>query len=159
MESLQFTQRETQLAAERRLKFQGTAKVNLDEIHFHSQSNRQLDQKNIDRLCNIFREEECQNLVVAHRVPAIVSRHHLVMAIQRAPPNVNSQSLLTNPESEMPHLRFLPGQLQGLHGRHRIAAGLDVLSSTYRWWAVDLYLDGTVPFLMHGKKSDSYALW
>lgn len=44
----------------------------------------------------------------------------------------------------MPHLRFPSGQLQGLHGRHRIAAGLEVLSPAFRWWTVDIYLDGIV---------------
>lgn len=66
MESLQFTPREIQLAANRRLKFQGTAKVSLDDIQFSSQSQWKLDQKNIDWLCKVFREEECQNLSVAH---------------------------------------------------------------------------------------------
>lgn len=51
---------------------------------------------------------------------------------------------MTNPESDMPHLRFPSGQLQGLHGRHRIAAGLEVLSPAFRWWTVDIYLDGIV---------------
>lgn len=141
MEPLQFTQRETQLATERRLKFQGTAKVSLDEIQFDSQISRQLDQRNVNRLCNIFQEEGCQNLAVAHRVPVIVARHHLVAALQRA--NVSARALLINPESEMPYLRLPQGQLRGLHGRHRIAAGLEVLlSSADRWWAVDLYLNG-----------------
>ena len=144
MESLQFTQRETQLATERRLKFQGTAKVSLDGIQFHSHLNRQLDQRNVERLCNIFQEEECQNLTVAHRVPAIIARPYLAAALQSA--NVTARALLTNPESEMPFLRFPQGQLQGLHGRHRIAAGSEVLLSAHRWWAVDLYLDGMMPY-------------
>ncbi|PGG99690.1 hypothetical protein AJ80_09304 [Polytolypa hystricis UAMH7299] len=139
MESLQFTPRETQLATERRLKFQGTAKVNLDDIYFDSQSSRQLDQKNIDRLCRIFQEEGCQNLSLAHHVPAVVCRNHLAAALGRA--NSSAHALLTAPESDPPLLRFQPGQLQGLHGRHRIAAGLQRLSPTHRWWAVDIYLD------------------
>lgn len=142
MESLQFTPREIQLAADRRLKFQGTAKVSLDDIQFSFQSQRQLDQKNIDRLCKVFREEECQNLSVAHRVPAIVSRHHLSAALQKV--NKTSRDLLTCSESELFHLRFPQGQLQGLHGRHRVVAAFEVLSPGHRWWAVDLYLDGMI---------------
>jgi hypothetical protein len=152
MESLQFTQRETELATERRLKFQGTAKVDLDQIHFDSQPNRQLDQKNIDRLSRIFREEGCQNRTLAHHVPAIVSRHHLDAALQKA--NVSARALLTNPASEMPRLRFPPAQLQGLHGRHRITAGLDVLLPGHRWWAVDIYLAGIIPQSVVMEKSD-----
>jgi hypothetical protein len=145
MESLQFTQRETQIAAERRLKFWGTAKVNLDEICFNSQSNRQIDRKNVDRLCRIFREEGCRNLALAHHIPAIVPPERLAATLRRA--NVSRHALLTNPESEMPHLRFQPGQLQGLHGRHRIATGLEVLSPAHRWWAVDIYSDGIISLL------------
>ncbi|EER43197.1 conserved hypothetical protein [Histoplasma capsulatum H143] len=139
MESLQFTERETCLAAERRLKFQGAAKVNLDQIFFDPQSSQQLDHKNVDRLCRIFQEEGCRSMPLAHRVPAAVSRQHLAAALQRA--NVSACDLLTNPEPQMPHLRFSPGQLRGLHGRHRIAAGLEVLSPAHSWWVVDIYLD------------------
>ncbi|EDN06477.1 predicted protein [Histoplasma mississippiense (nom. inval.)] len=140
MESLlRFTERETRLATERRLKFQGTAKVDLDQIFFDPQSSRQLDHKNVDRLCRIFQEEGCQSMPLAHRVPAAVSRQNLAAALQRA--NVSARELLTNPEPEMPHLRFPPGKLQGLHGRHRIAAGLEVLSPAHRCWVVDVYSD------------------
>ncbi|QSS63937.1 hypothetical protein I7I51_00998 [Histoplasma capsulatum] len=139
MESLRFTERETRLAAERRLKFQGTARVDLDQIFFDPQSSRQLDHKNGDRLCRIFQEEGCQSMALAHRVPAAVSRQNLAAALRRA--NVGARELLTNPEPEMPRLCFPPGQLQGLHGRHRIAAGLEVLSPAHRWWVVDVYSD------------------
>ncbi|PGG95163.1 hypothetical protein AJ79_10217 [Helicocarpus griseus UAMH5409] len=142
MESLQFTERETCLAAERRLKFQGAAKVDLDQIFFNPQSSQQLDHKNVDRLCRIFQEERCRSMPLAHRVPAAVSRQHLAAALQRA--NVSACELLTNPEPQMPHLWFPPGQLRGLHGRHRIAAGLEVLSPAHSWWVVDTYLDASV---------------
>ncbi|KAL2812033.1 hypothetical protein BDW59DRAFT_155380 [Aspergillus cavernicola] len=36
---------------------------------------------------------------------------------------------------------FAAGQLQALHGRHRVQAGADVLPPADRWWTVDLYLD------------------
>ncbi|KAA8652798.1 hypothetical protein EYZ11_011222 [Aspergillus tanneri] len=139
MDPLQYTDRETQLASERRLKFQGTAKVNLDDIYFPPQTGRQMDQKNVDRLCDVFREDECRNLTIEHRVPAIVSRHHLQAAQEKA--NVATSMLLTRVESEIPHLQFPPGQLLALHGRHRIAAGREVLPPGHYWWAVDLYLD------------------
>lgn len=142
MESLQFTQREAQLATERRLKYQGSARVNLAEIHFDLHSSRQLDRRNIERLSNIFREEGCQNLTVENRIPAIISRQNLDVALAMA--NVSAQALLASPESEMPHLRFPAGQLHGLHGRHRLAAGFEVLPPGRRWWVVDLYLDGNI---------------
>jgi hypothetical protein len=145
MTSLHFSQREVALANERRLKFQGVAKVNLDEICFDSQSNRQLDRKNVERLCKIFREEGCQHLAVEHRIPAIVSQRGLATALAAA--NISAHTLQSHRESDVPHLRFPAGQLHGLHGRHRVAAGLDVLLPSTRWWAVDIYLDGKVPRL------------
>lgn len=152
MEFLQFTRRETRIATERHLKFQGTAKVNVDEICFNSQSNRQLDQKNIDRLCRIFQEEGCQNLSLAHHVPATVCRRHLTASLERA--NVSARALLTNSGSNPPNLQFQPGQLKGLHGRHRIAAGLETLPPDLRWWAVDIYSDGIVPLSVAVERSD-----
>ncbi|OJD23472.1 hypothetical protein ACJ73_05169 [Blastomyces percursus] len=139
MESLRFTDSETRLATERRLKFQGPAKVNLDQIFFDHRSSRQLDHTNVDRLCRVFQKEGCQNLTLAHHVPAAVSRQHLAAALQKA--NRSAHGLLTNPGPEIPHLQFPPGRLRGLHGRYRIAAGLEVLSPSHRCWAVDIYLD------------------
>ncbi|KUL81736.1 hypothetical protein ZTR_09842 [Talaromyces verruculosus] len=139
MTSLHFSQREIALANEGRLKFQGVAKVNLGEICFDSQSNRQLDQKNVERLCKIFREEGCHHLAVENRIPVIVSPRGLAAALAAA--NISAHTLQSHRESEVPHLRFPPGQLHGLHGRHRVAAGLDVLLVSTRWWAVDIYLD------------------
>ena len=139
MESIHFTEGETRLALERRLKFQGSAKINLDQIYFDPQTSHQLDRKNVDRLCKIFGEEECQNLTLEDHISAIVSRQHLVAALEAA--NVTAQTLLTGGTAEIPHLQFPRGQVQALHGQHQIEAGLEVLSPAYRWWAVDLYLD------------------
>jgi hypothetical protein len=47
---------ESQLTAERKQKFQGTAKVNLDQIVPHPSISPELDMKNVDRLCGIFKD-------------------------------------------------------------------------------------------------------
>jgi hypothetical protein len=142
MESLRFTEKETALAIERRLKFQGTAKVDLDQMHFDAEFTRPIDQRVVDRLCNLFRKDECHNLALENRVPATVSRHHLSAALQTT--KVNAHTLLTSPPSQIPRLHFLPGQVVGLHGQHRIRAGSNVLSPAQRCWAIDLYLDGEI---------------
>jgi hypothetical protein len=146
MDPLRFTERDTRLATERRSKFQGTAKVNLEQIYFDPQTSRQLDNKNVERLCRIFREEDCQNLALENRVPAVVARHDLETALQAA--NISAMQLLTNEPSKLAFLQFHSRQLQGLHGRHRIEAGLAVLLRPYRVWAVDLYLDSMVHILL-----------
>jgi hypothetical protein len=48
MPHLQFTQVETRLASERCLKYQGTAKVGLDEITFHPSSTAKVDEAKLE---------------------------------------------------------------------------------------------------------------
>jgi hypothetical protein len=135
-----FTDQEVRLATERRLKYVGTAKVNISQIHFDPPLPRDLDLKNLERLRGIFRKNSCRRLDVDNHVPAIVSQHDLTDALRKA--NVPQQSLLTNDAHQIPRLKFPAGQLQGLHGRHRVQAGAEVLPPADRWWVVDLYLDG-----------------
>ncbi|KAI1829420.1 hypothetical protein DTO006G1_9636 [Penicillium roqueforti] len=134
-----FTDKEVRLATERRLKYIGTAKVNISQIQFDPPLPRDLDLKNLERLCGIFRKNRCRRLDVDNHVPTIVSQHDLTNALRKA--NVPQQSLLTNVAHQIPQLAFVVGQLRGLHGRHRVQAGAEVLPPADRWWIVDLYLD------------------
>ncbi|KAJ5974799.1 hypothetical protein N7481_008506 [Penicillium waksmanii] len=134
-----FTEQEVRLAAERRLKYIGAAKVSIRQIQIEPPLPRDLDHKNLDRLRNIFRKNRCRRLDVQNHVPATVSRHNLAEALQKA--NVLQESLLTTEGRHIPRLEFRKGQLRGLHGRHRIQAGVEVLSPADRWWTVDLYTD------------------
>lgn len=135
-----FTEQEVRLATERRLKYLGTAKVSINQIQFEPPLPRDLDPKNLARLRAIFRKNRCRRLDVDNHVPAIVSRRDLAVALQKA--NISERSLLTNDPHHFPELMFAAGQLQALHGRHRVQAGADVLPPADRWWTVDLYLDG-----------------
>lgn len=137
-----FTEEEIRLSTERRLKYLGAAKVNIYQIHFDPPLPRDLDAKNLNRLREVFRKNQCRRLDVDNHVPATVSRQDLANALQKA--NVPQQSLLNNDPHQFPRLGFTEGQLQGLHGRHRIQAGAEVLPPTDRWWMVDLYLDGEI---------------
>lgn len=134
------TDQEVRLATERRLKYVGTAKVRISQIQFDPPLPRDLDLKNLERLRGIFRKNRCRRLDVDNHVPAIVSQYDLTDALRKA--NISQQSLLTNDAHQIPHLAFVAGQIQGLHGRHRVQAGTEVLPPTDRWWTVDLYLDG-----------------
>lgn len=135
-----FTEEEIRLATERRLKYIGTAKVNIYHIQFDPPLPRDLDPKNLDRLREVFRKNRCRRLDVDNHVPATVSRQDLADALRNA--NVPQQSLLTSEPHQSPQLGFTIGQLRALHGRHRVQAGAEVLPPTDRWWMVDLYLDG-----------------
>jgi hypothetical protein len=135
-----FTEEEVQLASERRLKYIGTAKVSISQIQFDPPLPRDLDPKNLDRLRRVFRQNRCRRLDVNNHVPAIVSPHDLADALRKA--NISQQSLLTTDARQLPRIGFLEGQLLGLHGRHRVQAGAEVLPPADRWWTVDLYSDG-----------------
>ncbi|KAJ0418856.1 hypothetical protein BJY00DRAFT_324647 [Aspergillus carlsbadensis] len=139
MQRALFTKEELRLATERRLKYLGTAKVPINQIQFDPPLPRDLDSKNLNRLQEIFRKNHCRRLDVNNHVPAIVSQHDFILALQNA--NVPRRSMLTNNPQHFPVLGFMAGQLRALHGRHRVQAGAKVLPPTDRWWTVDLYLD------------------
>ncbi|KAJ6001221.1 hypothetical protein N7481_001630 [Penicillium waksmanii] len=76
-----FTEQEVRLAAERRLKYIGAAKVSIRQIQFEPPLTRDLDPKNLDRLRNLFRKNRCRRLDVQNHVPATVSRRDLADAL------------------------------------------------------------------------------
>ncbi|KAL6229549.1 hypothetical protein BDW75DRAFT_249578 [Aspergillus navahoensis] len=139
MQRALFTEEELRLATERRLKYLGTAKVPINNIHFDPPLPRDLDPKNLNRLREVFRKNRCRRLDIDNHVPAIVSHHDLNLALQTA--NVPRGSLLTNDPRHFPLLGFIPGHLRALHGRHRVQAGAEMLPPADRWWTVDLYSD------------------
>ncbi|KAL4889154.1 hypothetical protein BDV59DRAFT_205428 [Aspergillus ambiguus] len=139
MQRALFTEEEVRLAAERRLKYLGTAKVHINQIQFDPPLPRDLDPKNLNRLREIFRKNRCRRLDVDNHVPAIVSQHDLSLTLQKA--NVPRRLLLTNDPQHFPLLGFSVGQLRALHGRHRVQAGAEMLPPADRWWTVDLYSD------------------
>ena len=141
MSRASFTEEEVRLATERRLKYIGAAKVRISQIQFDPPLPRGLDSKNLDRLRRVFRQNQCRRLDVDNHVPAIVSPRDLADALRKA--NTQQESLLTTDARQLPRIDFLEGQLRGLHGRHRVQAGAEVLPPADRWWTVDLYSDGS----------------
>ncbi|KAJ5569140.1 hypothetical protein N7450_011626 [Penicillium hetheringtonii] len=123
-ESTRLYRKEARLAAERRLTYFGAAKISIGQIQFEPPLPRGLDPKNLDRLRGIFRKNRCRRLDVHNHVPATVSRHDLSEALQKA--NLSQQSLLPADGRHPPRLEFQTGQLWGLHGRHRVQAGMEV---------------------------------
>ncbi|KAH2644299.1 hypothetical protein KXW90_005622 [Aspergillus fumigatus] len=97
------TDTERQLATERQLKYQGTAKINLTEISLHPSVDRTIDQKNVQRLCHIFLKDGCQRLDIRNHVTAIVSRRHLTRACHDA--GLTPEELKSH-QRQYPHLRF-----------------------------------------------------
>ncbi|CAI7613149.1 unnamed protein product [Penicillium pancosmium] len=138
MESHAFNDLERRLVNERRLKFQGTARVNLSDIG-HFQSTRQYDSRNVERLCGIFRETGCHRFDIQNHVTALVTRRALKRACRSAQMKV--KELLQVPSDKCPILGFSPGEVSCLHGQHRLKAAEEILPPSEQWWMVDLYLD------------------
>lgn len=141
MEPNILTDAEVQLTRERSLKYQGTAKIYINQIVPHPSISRELDPKNVVRLCDVFSRDRCRRLDIRNHVTGIVSRRHLDLALRSA--GVSSTSLMTNPPDQFPLLEFPAGQVRCLHGQHRLKAAEELLPPSEQWWTVDLYLEGT----------------
>jgi hypothetical protein len=130
---------ESKAAAERRRKYQGTVKISIDQITPHP-SCRKLDRENVERLCSIFRKESCRRTDIGNELTAMVSKLDLDRALEAAGLDINNLSRRDAPVYS--ELHFGIGQIQCLHGQHRLRAASKVLPPHDRWWLVDLYLDG-----------------
>jgi hypothetical protein len=124
------TEDEVKQADERRLKYQGTARVKISEIKFEAPTCQWLDHKNVERLCNIFRKSGCLRFELLNYVPATVSRQALADALNNA--DISARSLLSRSGKSIPSLTFSKGQLRGLYGRYRLYAGSKVLAPAER---------------------------
>lgn len=139
-----FTQGEARLTAEWQRVYQGTFKVKIEQIEFDPPRHRNLDKRVLGQLEQVFRNGQCKRLDAENHIPAIVARHDLQVALGQA--GVLQTVPMSDPDLKL-LLHFNPGELRGLHGRHRIQAASKVLSSGDSWWTVDLYLNGIVVFL------------
>lgn len=140
MDESMYTDPELQIVTERCRKYQGTAKVNINQITPHPSISQNLNTKNVERLCEIFDKEGCRRLDVYNHVSAVVSRQHFHEALRAA--RLSATDLITDQPNRYPHLNFSTGPVKCLHGQHPLKAGEDYLPSIDQWWTVDLYLDG-----------------
>ncbi|PYH75442.1 hypothetical protein BO82DRAFT_410486 [Aspergillus uvarum CBS 121591] len=138
MEEIVFSQVERQLAAEQQLKYQGTARVELSQISIDSLGDQEIDQKNVERLSQIFLKNGCRRLRIRNHVTAIIPKHCLDRACRAA--SVTSDQLKSSRQNP-PLLAFPNLRLQCIHGKHRLKAAAETLPPSDRWWTVDLYLD------------------
>lgn len=126
------------LEGERRLKYKGTARINLDVLYFRWDQLCRSDKKHVEKLERCFEKEGCHRLPVLNHVAAIINPSDLDAAMRRS-----GVTVLTNNEAAFSELTFPDGfQLQCLNGLHRILAGRKFLSPRDKWWVVDLYLSG-----------------
>lgn len=112
--------------------FRGYARVNIDNLEFHSV--RDLDDQNVDRLLGIFRLCGCQRDDPANAVPVVVEDQTL----SDFSPALSQTTI---------GARTVPlsgtVKLQCLHGRHRISAARRFLAASDNWWTVKVFDYGT----------------
>lgn len=126
--------RESELEAEKKIEFLGTARVALRWLHF---TDGFINLKHVRKLQSIFRKD-CQRIDVHNHVPAVIDQQYLARALREA--NISANVLLKTVVKDLPNLDFWPGfQLECLHGKHRIKAAKDVLLLSDAWWIVDFY--------------------
>ncbi|CAG8416235.1 unnamed protein product [Penicillium salamii] len=139
MEGTIFTDGEMRIARERRIKYQGGARVKIKQISWTPALPQGLSPDNLARLRGIFRKDGVHRQDLKNFVPVMTSRCALERAMSRA--NVSQKDLLASPD-QIPLLEFEDMDLQALHGRHRVKVGSEVLAPIEQWWSVDIYLDG-----------------
>jgi hypothetical protein len=138
MDQAQAQIEDVRLEGERRLKYQGTARINLDVLYFSWEQLCRKDNKRIQKLERCFEREGCHRLPPLNHVAAIVNSSDLDAAMRRS-----GVTVLTNTEAAFSELVFPDSfQLQCVKGMHRILAGRKFLSPRDKWWVVDLYLSG-----------------
>src|SRR4051794_5284648 len=109
---------EVRLEKEKNLKYGGTARVQLQWLHFDE--TEEPNMAHVERLKMAF-IKDCRRLDARNHIPAVISRTDLDNAVRTA--GLSSTTLLSNTEGNHPELVFPTGyRLECLHGRHRFLA-------------------------------------
>src|SRR4051794_10725259 len=83
---------ERRLAAERSLKYRGTASIKIEALHFPQDKARELNEKNVARLKRCFREEGCRRLDLRNHIPAVIDQSQLNAALRAS--EISAERLL-----------------------------------------------------------------
>lgn len=144
MRRARFQEQERRLAAERRVKFRGTASIKLEVLHFQwDKTENVAHQKNVKRLEKIFRDEGCHRLKLRNHIVGVIDQQRLDAAVRDL--GISAEQLFADPRDgdDYPKLDFPPGyQLECLDGHARVDAAARVLPLGDKRWTVDLYLAG-----------------
>ena len=132
---------ESRLEKEKTQKYLGSAKVALDQLCFERVEKRRQDDENTDRILSSFEQAGCLRLDRKYHVQAAINKDVLLRALQIA--GSSTVALLSDDASQWPMLEFPRGfGLDCLHGQHRVAASMEYLCKSDRWWVVDFYSEG-----------------
>ena len=127
--------KDLQIFREKSRTFCGSFRIPRNKLEHEElpENPRQRDSKNVARLLDVFRAEDCQPREPENHVPAIVARS----ALPQAHSGGVGGGVFEEPEWFVPE-----SPLRVLHGRHRLEAAQKFLKGGDRWWVVDLYSDG-----------------
>ncbi len=113
--------------------FVGYARISIDDIDF--ESGRDKDNRNVKRLAGIL-ERSCERDNPANAVSVVVEKGPLTEAQHKDLYSSTGVSLIP---SQLP---FLHTKVVCLHGKHRIFAAREILSSSDRWWIAKIFDSG-----------------
>ncbi|KAJ5715199.1 uncharacterized protein N7483_012380 [Penicillium malachiteum] len=132
----EFGKQANQAAVHRSQYYKGSAVIPIRHIIFDTEDivgQREFDEKNLDRLQQIFEVEGCWNLYPEYRIAVTIDQSDLDWSLVHS--NV-SLEVLMDPR-ERPLLEFRNGtKLRCIYGKHRIKASSMYGETT---WLVDLY--------------------
>ena len=105
MQKAQFIEYKRRFAAERRIKYRGTASVHLEVLHFACEK----DEGNVARLKNFFRKNGCDRLDIQNHLPAIINQEQLDAAIRLS--ETSAEALMGHPRDNYTEPNFPPNIL------------------------------------------------
>ena len=126
------------LEDEKKTRFRGTARIQIDKLQFRSQKTRN---RNVQCLVTKFRREGCQHQDHRYRLHAIVNEKDLKNAIENSGTS-HSELIYGGTNGNVPELKFTGSVVECLHGWRRVAAAKQILKPSLQWWIVELYADG-----------------
>lgn len=126
---------EKQYLVERNKALCGTFRVPLCKLKHEGPdvNPRQLDQKNVKRLLNIFELEGCLRMEPENYIPALIPQS-LLSVIPKVAGGLQDWAV-------EPSMFDPPKPLHCLHGIHRLEAARQHLSLSGKWWVVNLYVE------------------
>ncbi|RPA92347.1 hypothetical protein L873DRAFT_1794312 [Choiromyces venosus 120613-1] len=134
--------REREIMRERQDRFKGCARLSIISLRFQEDQMRAIDQRNVDRLVDIYRGQGCLRRDGEHRIPAVIESGVLVTALE-ASGDAPERLIASNIDPRV--LRFPDATVEYLHGQHHVLAANQYLEPDSRWWVVDLSDKGMSP--------------
>ncbi|KAG0129958.1 hypothetical protein HOY82DRAFT_650608 [Tuber indicum] len=111
--------REREIMRERQDRFKGSARLSIISLRFPEGRLRAVDQRNIDRLVDIYRVQGCLWRDSEHRIPALINSGVLTAALEAS--GVLPQMLVASGD-DPPVLQFPDHSIECRHGRYHVLA-------------------------------------